>query len=169
MNKKKQDWSSFKKRIVIEKPVHEVYAAWSEAGKIEQWFLEEAKYSDSGGQYRKPVEPFQKGDRFTWKWHNWDFREEGEILKANGNDRISFTFGVGGIVHVDLKSQNNHTEIVLTQEEIPTDEQGKMNYYVGCATGWTFWLANLKAWLEYGITLHATGLSQNETSNLVNS
>jgi hypothetical protein len=40
---------------------------------------------------------------------------------------------------------------------------------VGCATGWTFWLANLKAWLEHGITLHATGLSQADTTNLVNS
>jgi hypothetical protein len=27
---------------------------------------------------------------------------------------------------------------------------------VGCSNGWTFWLANLKAYLEHGILLHET-------------
>ena len=37
------------------------------------------------------------------------------------------------------------------------------------ATGWTFWLANLKAYIEHGITLNARGLRQEETTDLVNS
>jgi len=34
---------------------------------------------------------------------------------------------------------------------------------------WTFWLTNLKAYLEHNITLHAKGLNQDETMDLVNS
>jgi hypothetical protein len=40
---------------------------------------------------------------------------------------------------------------------------------VGCSTGWTFWLTNLIAYLEHDITLHAKGLKQYETKDLVNS
>jgi hypothetical protein len=44
-----------------------------------------------------------------------------------------------------------------------------MEIFVGCITGWTFWLTNLKAYLEHNITLHAKGLKQDETMDLVNS
>ena len=104
-----------------------------------------------------------------WKWNNWDVEEIGEIREANGKDRISFTFGKGGIVHVELKDSKGGTEVILTQENIPSDEKSKMDFYVGCSTGWTFWLANLKAWMENGVLLQAKGLSQEDTKDLVNS
>ena len=90
------------------------------------------------------------------------------ILTANGRSEISFTFGKGGNVRVELTETAAATEVVLTQDDIPTDEQSKQEIYTGCATGWTFWLANLKAWLEHDITLHATGLKAGETADLVN-
>ncbi len=162
------DWTTFKMHIFIESPAEEVYKAWTTKARIQQWFLELADYSGNG-QPRRPDEPFVLGDDFSWKWHNWDFREEGKILKANGIDHFSFTFGKGGIVHVHLNSKNGGTEVSLIQEQIPTDEKSKKEIFVGCSTGWTFWLTNLKAWLEHGITLHATGLSQEQTANRVNS
>ena len=94
---------------------------------------------------------------------------KGQVLKANGKDLISYTFGSGGIVIVKLNEVSNGTEIELTQEDIPTDEKSKMDVFVGCITGWTFWLTNLKAYLEHDITLHAKGLRQDETKGLVNS
>lgn len=163
------DWTTFRKRIVINKPVEEVYAAWAKSVNMETWFLEKAKYFDNTEQPRKPDEPVRKGDRFIWKWNNWDFEENGKILDENGVDQISFTFGAGGNVHIQLLPTAKGTELTLTQDSIPTDEKSKKEIFVGCATGWTFWLANLKAWLEHGITLHATGLSQEETADLVNS
>jgi len=39
------------------------------------------------------------------------------------------------------------------QEEIPTDEKSMQSFYVGCKTGWTFYLANMKSILEGGIDL----------------
>lgn len=163
------DWTRFRKRIHIHCPAETVYRAWAVPGQIEQWFLERADYQGPDGRPRPKDQPVQTGDTFAWKWHNWDFREQGRILTADGRSRLAFTFGKGGNVHVELQETAGTTEVTLTQDEIPTDEQSKQEIYTGCATGWTFWLANLKAWLEHGITLHATGLKQGETADLVNS
>jgi len=65
---------------------------WTNFKQIETWFLEKADYQ-SGEIIRKPDESVQKGDQYTWKWNNWDFTEEGQILEANGKDLLSFTFG----------------------------------------------------------------------------
>jgi uncharacterized protein YndB with AHSA1/START domain len=169
MSNPSKKWSSFRKRICIDQPLKKVYEAWSTPEQIESWFLEKASYTDNQGHKRPAEKPVNEGDSFEWKWHNWDFTETGKILEANGTDRISFTFGTGGIVHIDLREEPSGTMVTLTQEEIPTDEESKLNIFVGCSTGWTFWMANLKAWLEHGITLHATGLRQDETTDLVNS
>ncbi|WP_373497446.1 SRPBCC domain-containing protein [Aquiflexum sp.] len=163
------DWTSFKKRILIFKSIDILYNAWATQANMETWFLEKAQYYGKAGVARKQDDPIQKGDTFIWKWHNWDFDEKGVVLEANGRDRISFTFGKAGTVHVELKDFNSATEVVLTQEKISTDEKSKMDFYVGCSTGWTFWMTNLKAWLEHGVLLHAKGLSQADTIDLVNS
>jgi uncharacterized protein YndB with AHSA1/START domain len=163
------DWNSFTKRIFIDQPTDKVYESWAKPGLLTQWFLEKAEYAYDDGQKRQPDEFIQSGDRHEWKWNNWDVIEEGTVLKANDKDHLSFTFGKGGNVHIDLHEKDGGTELVLVQDNIPTDDEGKMNYYVGCNTGWTFWLTNLKAWLEHDITLHATRVPQSETDNLVNS
>lgn len=163
-----ENWNSFTKRILINKSLESVYRSWATKKQIESWFLEKAEFSSENNQ-RQPDELVQKGDNFIWKWNNWDFAEEGQILEANGKDKISFTFGKGGIVTIKLKEINDATEVILTQDDIPTDEKSKMDIFVGCNTGWTFWLTNLKAYLEYNITLHAKGIKQDETRNLVNS
>lgn len=163
------DWSSFRKRITIEKPMQEVYYFWATKKGIESWFLEKADYRDEANKFRKPNESVKQGDAFTWKWHNWDFEESGTILKENGVDLISFTFGSGGYVTVNLIPVEAGTEVILTQENIPTDDKAKIDFFVGCSNGWTFWLTNLKAWMEYRITLNAKGVNQGDTTNLVNS
>tara|TARA_B100000949_G_scaffold233267_1_gene249302 strand:- start:12 stop:506 length:495 start_codon:yes stop_codon:yes gene_type:complete len=161
-------WNTFTKRILIDKPLGTVYKCWSTKSKSEVWFLEKADFYLCK-EVRSPNESAQKGDTFIWKWNNWDFIEKGVILAANNKDSISFTFGSGGNVHVKLKTVGNATQVTLTQDEIPTDDESKMKVFVGCITDWTFWMANLKAYLEHGITLHVKGLNQNETNDLVNS
>ncbi len=145
-----------------------VYRCWACKSQIESWFLEKADFKSDKG-YRNLNDFVQKGDHYFWKWNNWDIIKEGQLLDANGKDFISFTFGSGCSVDVQLKEVGNMTEVVLTQKNIPTDEENRMNIYVGCITGWTFWLTNLKAYLEHDITLHAKGLQKDETTNLVNS
>ena len=43
--------------------------------------------------------------------------------------------------------------VELVQTDIPTDEKGKQNWHIGCKTGWTFYMANLKSMLEGGVDL----------------
>ncbi len=43
--------------------------------------------------------------------------------------------------------------VELSQEQIPTDERHKALYHVGCLEGWTFYLANLKSYLDGGLDL----------------
>ena len=162
-----RNWNSVKKRIFVNKPIEDVYRCWATKSILETWFLEKSDFKSNNKQ-RKLNELVHKGDKFEWKWNNWDFTEKGEILEANGKDSISFTFGSGGKVHIILKTIDAGTEITLIQDDIPTDEKNKMDIFVGCITGWTFWLTNLKAYLEYGITLHSKGLKQDDTTDLVN-
>ena len=35
----------------------------------------------------------------------------------------------------------------------PGEPESTLQIHYGCSNGWTFWLANLKAWLEHGIHL----------------
>jgi hypothetical protein len=43
--------------------------------------------------------------------------------------------------------------VELVQDNISTDEKGKELWHVGCKTGWTFYLANMKSMFEGGIDL----------------
>lgn len=79
--------------------------------------------------------------------------EAGEILEANGKDRFRFSFGKAGICTVTIKEENGQHIVELVQDNIPDDEQGKHYWHLGCKTGWTFYLANLKSLLEGGIDL----------------
>ena len=68
-------------------------------------------------------------------------------------DTIRFTFAGECIVTIIAKPHNDISVVEITQENIPTDEKSKVNYFVGCGEGWAFYLANLKSILEGGIDL----------------
>jgi hypothetical protein len=51
------------------------------------------------------------------------------------------------------KKKEGENIVELLQENIPTDEQGMHSWHLGCKTGSTFYLANLKSVLEGGIDL----------------
>jgi len=150
---KKLQWNSFTKKIYIHASAKKLYDLWATKDGITSWFLREAEYISLAGNKRKLSEHFQKGDSYTWYWHNWDDKEEGEILEANGQDYIELQFG-GCKVSVKLEEKNNITVVILTQFEIPEDDDSKLKLHYGCSNGWTFWLTNLKAYVEHGILLN---------------
>ncbi|MEQ9580554.1 MAG: hypothetical protein RIM68_00055, partial [Arenibacter sp.] len=82
--------------------------------------------------------------------------EKGEITKANGKDFFEITFANVCKVSVSLKDSGKDILLTLKQYDIPTDDSSKLNIHYGCSNGWTFWLANLKAYLEHGILLNET-------------
>lgn len=148
-------FEAFTKKIYIKAPVEKLYWCWATEEGITSWFLEKAQYVSIDGTGRNAKNLIQKGDRYTWKWHNWNEQESGSILQANGKDFLEFSFANDVCkCSVTLEETNNLTLLTLRQYGMPTDEKTKMELYNGCSCGWTFWLANLKAYLEHGILLN---------------
>ena len=148
-------FDSFTKKIYIKASLEKLYWCWTTKKGIEAWFLQDALYKTKTGQVRSSEEHIQVGDSYLWKWHNWNGKEEGTILKANGSNFLEFSFANDICkVSVNLEEKENAVLLTLIQYDMPTDEKTKMDIYNGCSCGWTFWLANLKAFLEYGILLN---------------
>ncbi|UOB17033.1 SRPBCC family protein [Abyssalbus ytuae] len=148
-------FESFTKKIYLKAPLQKIYRCWATEQGITSWFLKKADY-ERNGQLINTEELIKEGDTYAWMWHNWDGEEKGEIIEANGKDKLTFSFAGDCKVTIQLKEVNEATHLTLTQYNIPTDEKSKLEIHYGCSNGWTFWLANLKAFLEHGILLNET-------------
>jgi len=162
------DWSRFSVRIDIKASKESVYEAWTSQEMLELWFLRLAEFTAPDGEVRGRFDRIAQGDRYKWLWHGYadDTAEYGEILEANGSDLLRFRFGPAGTCTVRCLEEEGEQVVELVQEDIPTDDRGMHRFHVGCKTGWTFYLANLKSLLEGGIDLR----NQNERlRNMINS
>ena len=149
------DWGTFKLKIYINAPVVLVYDVWAKPAGLMNWFLRVADFKNKAGVKRDNQDTLHPGDTYEWKWHGYPdtLVEHGEVLEANGVDYFRFRFGNAGVVTVQLREVTGMTEMLLIQSDIPTDDAGRANYHVGCSTGWTFYMANLKSILEGGADL----------------
>lgn len=150
------DWSRFTVRINIKsKSIEQLYRAWATRGGIEYWFLRMSEYSQPNGSLRGDDEPVHKGDTYRWRWfgYNDDVTETGEILDCNGIDFFKFRFGKAGDCSICIYEEQNEMIVELLQDNIPTDDKAKELWHIGCKTGWTFYLANMKSMFEGGIDL----------------
>ncbi len=162
------DWSKFSHKIYLNVPIGQVYDSWATRAGIENWFLRKGEFKTPEGVIKAPDAYIEKGDTYQWLWHGHPdtTTEHGVVTEANGKDRFAFVFGSAGVVTVALKDLGEVTEMVLTQDQIPTDEDGRWNYHVGCSTGWTFYEANIKSVLEGGMDLRNKNPAY---SNVINS
>ena len=155
MGNENHDWTRFTKRIPIKTDVQEVYNLISNRQGLESWFLRLAEFTTPDGGLRRNDAEIQKDDTYLWMWHGYsdEVTEKGRIVEVNGKDTIRFTFAGECLVTIAARPHNDMTIVEITQENIPTDEKSKINYYIGCSEGWAFYLANLKSFLEGGIDL----------------
>ncbi|QQS29642.1 MAG: SRPBCC domain-containing protein [Sphingobacteriales bacterium] len=162
------DWSRFVKRVTINAPTQDIYDAWATRKGLENWFLRIAEFKSPEGRVLADNEAATTNDSYVWYWHGWDdtVLERGKVLGANGKDSFSFEFGDEGIVSVHIFQEEGINIVELIQEKILTDEEYKVRYHLGCSTGWTFYLSNLKSILEGGIDLRNRNLN---IKNVVNS
>lgn len=149
------DWGRFTVRINIKAPVEKLYWCWARKDGMEYWFLRLSEYKNPSGDLRKENDFVSRGDLYKWLWHGWpdDTVEHGEILDCNGKDLFKFSFGKAGNCTVKIYEEQGETIVELMQDNIPTDENGKHYWHIGCKTGWTFYLANMKSMLEGGVDL----------------
>lgn len=153
------DWSSFTKKITLKAPVEKIYQSFSTRSGIESWFLRSSVYKNKEGDILNDDEMVEENYHYSWKWFGYpdEVNENGKILKANGKDVMEFTFNGNGTndirVIVSLSELEGERLVSLRQYNIPTDEESKQQFHIGCLEGWTFYLANLKSVLEGGIDL----------------
>lgn len=147
------DWTTFTKRIAVKNSIETLYKAWAVPAEIERWFLESATYTHADGTETGRNELLAAGDRYAWEWFLYDMTERGKIVEANGTDTFAFTFAGECTVRVKLSALHDYTLVELTQSNIPTDDASKLDIRLGCATGWAFYLLNLKSVYEGGLDL----------------
>ena len=150
------DWTKFEQKIFLEKPLPEVFLAWTTAKGLKKWFLKEVKIEAADGHLRAESEDLKTGDRYSWEWY-YPAKEKGHVLEVQENKLFKFTFGMSeGVpinVTVRFESVNGCTKVTLQQSEIGLSEDSRIQDYLGCSTGWCFFLTNLKSILEHGIDL----------------
>lgn len=147
------DWTTFTKKIAIQAPVDVLYNAWAKAGEIQKWFLKEAVYTNANGNKLNEQQAAAVGDTYTWIWFLYPDIESGKITTANGTDHFQFTFAGNCVVDVRFTPHNDKTIVELTQSNIPTDDKSRQYIRLGCASGWAFYLINLKSVYEGGLDL----------------
>ncbi len=157
------DWTVFTRRISIHQEAAMLFNAWSSQSALETWFLSSAVFYRNGIA-KNPKETIEVGDSYRWMWHGSENIVEGEVLGIENFKRIKFTF-LGCIVDVHFKNEEGENLIELLQSDIPSDEESKLNYYVECTRGWTFYLANLKSILEGGIDLRNKNMGLKQVIN----
>lgn len=161
------DWTQFTVRVNINAPQSKLYQSWATRAGIENWFLRLSEYKSSAGDLRKPDEQVVAGDSYKWLWHGWpdETVEHGEILECNGTDLFKFSFGTAGNCTVRIYKEQDETIVELVQTNIPADEKGKRYWHLGCKTGWTFFLANLKSLMEGGLDLRNKNVKLQQVLN----
>jgi uncharacterized protein YndB with AHSA1/START domain len=147
------NWSEFTKQITVKADMQTVYDAWTRSGMVEQWFLSRCKYISEDWDELPADSNVMEGGTYSWHWFAYEEGEKGEILAANGKDYFAFTFAGNCKTEITLSETEGETLVSITQSKIPLDDESKKNIRLGCAFGWTFYLINLKSYLEGGIDL----------------
>ena len=149
------DWTQFTKRIAIKAPLHVLYNALTTSEELEKWFLKKARFFDENNQEIRLSEQFLPKMTYLWNWFLYEETEKGEITIANGIDHLQFTFAGNCLVDVTFKREHDHTIVELKQSGIPLDDKSKLNIRLGCSSGWSFYLVNLKSVYEGGLDLRS--------------
>lgn len=146
------DWTSFTKRIAVKASLAEIYAAWTVAAKLEQWFLERVAFRTDNGS-PEHTQAVQSGTQYDWYWYLEKTPMQGKMLQANGRDFVQFTFEGSSLVDVRLSTLDEYVIVELRHYNIPQDDHSRQHIRLGCSSGWAFYLHNLKSVYEGGIDL----------------
>lgn len=142
------NWESFTRKIAIKANIQDLYNAWTIPQEIEKWFLSKADFQKPTGEQVQREENITAEDTYAWSWYLFDVVEKGRIIQANRKDLLQFSFAGDCIVEVKFTQIQDDVIVTLTQSNIPTDDQSKKNIRLGCDSGWSFFLVNLKSVYE---------------------
>ena len=141
MAKMQHDWTQFKLRIFINKPVSKVYDAWTNDKVVSKWFT-----------VKSVIEP-KKNGQIYYEWLGGETMDD-KVISISKNRLFTFPFGnKGERVTVKFNKDGKGCICELHQYKMKTSPESKWNMHRGCLQGWTFFMTNLKSYLEHGIDL----------------
>jgi uncharacterized protein YndB with AHSA1/START domain len=133
-----------KAALQVLKPVHEVFEAIVDPGKMTNYFI-------SNGSGR-----LEEGKQIMWRFPEFDEEFPIRVVKIEEDKYISYYWKIDDLdllVEMTLvPAGSNATVVTVTEKSRDNDEAG-INWLKGNTEGWANFLACLKAYLEYGINL----------------
>lgn len=143
----------------ILKPVNEVFDAFIDPAKMSQYFI----YGASG--------PMKAGTKVEWEFADVGAKVAIDVLEVEENRRIVYEWAPGGAgpsrTTIQLKEDDPGTTVVTVNEaKFPLDHEG-VKRAMGQTAGWTYTLACLKAYLQFGVNLRK-GLNKRLTDVTLN-
>lgn len=165
------DWTQFTRHLFVKADLSQVFNAWVVPAELERWFIAEARYTQSDSTPRSAQAPVQPGDQYYWRWHQ-DADIRGEVLSVIENELFQFSFGTNSagetiIVTVHFYREADETLIELTQQNMTNAPTDQVSWHLSCNLGWSFFMTNLKAWLEHGIDLRETSQQRAATTRAI--
>jgi len=155
--KKKHDWTQFRLKIELAVKPEKAFRAWTDDKLVPKWFC-----------IKSIIEPKRNG-RLYFEWLGGD-KLETKIIDIRENRLFVFPFGPKGEkVKVSIKPTKKGCDLEIHQYDMKTSAQDKWAMHKGCETGWTFFLANLKAYLEHGIDLRSHNRKKSYKQHYINS
>ena len=147
------DWSKFDIYIYIKSAPETLFNKWTTAEGLESFFMNEVQFESKDGKKRTKIEYVKPGDKYKWEFIHSSIIH-GIILDVEQNRKISFTFGDdpdASIVDVLFIKSNNRTLLHLSQKNIPTSDEAKVNIHLNCRGAWIHFLTVLKSVVEFNI------------------
>lgn len=144
MENTKMEKIKFQVAVRIEKPIKEVFKAFTDNETLSKYFVSAAS---------APIKAV--GDRITWSWG--EHKTEIVVTEFEENKKIAFTwpgYKVNYDVHAVFVFEeiDGKTRVSVTEEGWKDDEAG-INSSLMNNAGWKEMLLSLKAWVMYGVDL----------------
>ena len=148
---------AYEKTVTIQAPPAAVYAALTEAGRLQGWFLSRAETDPRPGGAL----------RFDWEFGNaaQNGKQQGKFLETEPDRKVSYTWEARPApaplttVTFTLAPEGDGTRVSLAHTGFGTGDEGQAarDHHAG---PWDFYLSNLKSYLEDGVDNRAAVLGQ---------
>ena len=151
------DWTSFYLKIAINASPEKVFRAWTDAKELSSWFTVKTEFEA------------KKNGRIHFEWLGGD-KMDAKVISITKNRQVIIPFGgKGEKVKVVVKKDGKGAVCELYQYDMKTSEKDKTAMHMGCKQGWTFFLTNLKSYLEHGIDLRSHNPKRSYREHFINS
>lgn len=130
-----------KATIQIQKPVSEVFEGIVNPEHMTKYFI-----SESTGR-------METGKELVWKFPEFPDECPVKNVEVEPSRSVSFVWDVETVVMITLEAQHDGSTVVKVVEDGKAYNEESLRWVIGNTEGWANFLACMKAYLEYGISL----------------